>query len=72
MADLPNYCYIPNLRIVEFCKDKKYLQFVSPKGIGENYKKFNNIVKPEGINIDYDIDPLWAKQQLKNVICKVG
>ena len=21
--DLPNYCYIPNLKIVEFCKSKK-------------------------------------------------
>ena len=23
--DLPNYCYIPNLKIVDFCKEKKYL-----------------------------------------------
>ena len=23
--DLPNYCYIPNLKIVDFCKKKKFL-----------------------------------------------
>ena len=72
LNDLANYCYIPNLKIVNFCKDKKIPSICFPKGIGENYKKFNNIVKPEGINIDYDIDPLWAKQQLKNVILQGG
>ena len=26
--DLKDYCFIPNLKIIEFCKKKKYLQFV--------------------------------------------
>ena len=30
-----------------------------PEGIKDNYYNFNNI-KPDGINIDYEIDPLWA------------
>ena len=72
MADLPNYCYIPNLRIVEFCKKKKIPSICFPKGIGKNYKEFNDIVKPDGLNIDYDIDPKWAKQQLKNVVLQGG
>ena len=25
--DLPNYCYVPNLKIVDFCKKKKYQLF---------------------------------------------
>ena len=29
--DLPKYCYVPNLRIVEFCKKKKCLLFVFPR-----------------------------------------
>ena len=29
--DLPNYCYIPNLKLVEFCKKKKYQLFVFQK-----------------------------------------
>ena len=31
----------------------------------KNYKEFNNVVKPDGINLDYDVDPKWAKQNLK-------
>ena len=30
------------------------------------------IVKSDGINIDYKIDPVWAKQNLKNVILQGG
>ena len=29
--DLPNYCYIPNLKIVDFCKKKKFLLYVFQK-----------------------------------------
>jgi uroporphyrinogen decarboxylase len=72
LNDLSNYCYIPNLKIVEFCKDKKIPSICFPRGIGENYKKFNNVVKSDGLNIDYEIDPQWAKQQLKNVILQGG
>ena len=32
------------------------------KGIKENYKEFNNIGKPNGLNLDHDIDPVWAKK----------
>jgi uroporphyrinogen decarboxylase len=70
--DLVNYCYIPNLKIVDFCKNKKIPSICFPRGIRENYKKFNNIVKSDGLNIDYDIDPQWAKRQLKNVILQGG
>ena len=31
--DLPNYCYIPNLKIVDFCKKKKIPVICFPKGI---------------------------------------
>ena len=70
--DLPNYCYKPNQRIVEFCKSKNIPTICFPKGIGENYKKFNNIVKADGINIDYNVNPLWAKKNLKNVVLQGG
>jgi uroporphyrinogen decarboxylase len=70
--DLPNYCYIPNLKIVEFCKSKKIPVICFPRGIKENYKEFNNVVKPNGLNLDYEIDPVWCKQNLKNVILQGG
>ena len=70
--DLPNYCYIPNLKIVEYCKRKKIPVICFPKGINENYKEFNNVVKSDGLNLDYEIDPEWAKKNLRNVILQGG
>ena len=72
IRDLSNYCYIPNQRIVEFCKNKNIPTICFPKGIGKNYKNFNNKVKADGINIDYDLDPLWVKKNLKNVVLQGG
>ena len=69
---LPNYCYIPNLKIVDYCKTKKIPSICFPRGIGERYKEFNNIVKPDGLNLDYEINPLWARQNLKNVVLQGG
>ena len=70
--DLPNYCYIPNLKIVDFCKAKKIPVICFPKGIKKNYKEFNNVVKPDGINLDFDVDPNWVKQNLHNVVLQGG
>ena len=70
--DLVNYCINPNLRLVDFCKENNIPVVCFPKGIGKNYKKFNDIVKPHGINLDYTIDPSWAKQNLKNVVVQGG
>ena len=70
--DLSNYCYIPNLKIVDFCKEKKIPVICFPKGINKNYKEFNSVVKPDGINLDYDVDPSWAKKNLPNVVLQGG
>ena len=70
--DLFNYCYIPNLKIVNFCKAKKIPVMCFPKGLNKNYKEFNNIVKPNAISLDYDIDPAWAKQNLTDVVLQGG
>ena len=72
LEDLPNYCYIPNLKIVEFCKNNKIPAICFPKGIKKKYKEFNNIVKPNGLNLDYEIDPVWANDNLKSVILQGG
>ena len=70
--DLPNYCYIPNLKIVEFCKKKEIPVICFPRGIKKNYKEFNSVVNPNGLNIDYDIDPDWARLNLKNTVIQGG
>ena len=70
--DLPNYCYIPNMKIVDFCKEKKIPVICFPKGIQKKYEEFNNVVKPHGLNLDYDIEPNWAKKNLKDVVLQGG
>ncbi len=66
------YCYQPNKKIIDFCKKKKIPTICFPKGINERYEDFINLVQPDGINIDYQIDPLWAKEKLKNVVIQGG
>jgi uroporphyrinogen decarboxylase len=70
--NLPNFCYIPNLKIVEFCKKNNIPVICFPKGIKERYKDFNDLVNPDGLNLDYEIDPSWAKLNLKNVVLQGG
>ena len=43
-----------------------------PKGIKEKYSEFNKFVKPDALNLDYDLDPHWCKDNLKNVALQGG
>ena len=70
--DFSKYCIIPNLKIVNFCKERKIPVICFPRGIGNKFKDFNDIVKPDGINLDYEIEPNWAKSNLKNVVIQGG
>ena len=70
--DLKDFCFKPNLKIVDFCKRKKIPVICFPRGLKENYKKFNDIVKPDGLNIDYSIDVEWAIANLKNTVIQGG
>ena len=70
--NLYEYCYIPNQRIVELCKRKKIPVICFPRGIKENYKNFAEIVMPDCLNLDYQIDPIWAKENLKNFCLQGG
>tara|TARA_Y100001958_G_scaffold159689_1_gene162475 strand:- start:534 stop:1538 length:1005 start_codon:yes stop_codon:yes gene_type:complete len=69
---IKNYCLLPNAKIVNFCNTTKIPNICFPKGIKENYENFNNFVKPNGINIDPDVDPFWAREKLKNVVIQGG
>ena len=70
--DFVHYCIEPNFKLVNFCKKKNIPVICFPRGIGRNYKKFNDVVKPDGLNIDYEVDPKWAKTNLKNVVIQGG
>ena len=69
---LNEYCFIPNKKIVEFCKKNKIPSICFPKGIKKKYKEFNEFVQPDGINLDAEIEPSWAKKNLKNVVIQGG
>ena len=70
--NLPNHCYIPNLKIVNFCTENKIPVMCFPKGLNKNYKEFNNVVKPDAISLDYDVDPVWVRQNLTDVVLQGG
>jgi len=69
---ISKFCYIPNAKIVDFCRKKKIPNICFPKGLKEKYLKFNEQVNPDGLSIDYEIDPVWAKDKLKNVVIQGG
>jgi uroporphyrinogen decarboxylase len=70
--DLDDYCYGPNLSIVNFCKNNNIPVICFPKGLNKNYFNFNKHVKPDGINIDYDLDPEWARENLDGACIQGG
>jgi len=61
--DLPNFVFIPTLNLVEYVKTLNVPVICFPKGI-KNYKNFCEIVKPDAICIDYDIDPIKISKEI--------
>ena len=55
--DLPNYVYIPTLSLVDHVKSLNVPVICFPRGI-KNYKSYCDIVKPDAVCIDYEVDPL--------------
>ena len=62
--DLPNYVYIPTLNLVEYVKSLNTPVICFPRGI-KNYKEYCNLVKPDVICIDYEVDPLEILKNIK-------
>ena len=54
--DLPNYIYTPTLNLVNYIKSLNTPVICFPRGI-KNYKEFCEIIKPDAISIDYNVDP---------------
>ena len=61
--DLPNYIYSPTLNLVNYVKSLSVPVICFPREI-KNYKEFCDIVKPDAISIDYNVDP---KKILKHI-----
>ena len=62
--DLRYYIYDPTLSLVNYIKSLNVPVICFPKGI-KNYKDFCEIVKPDTICIDYEIDPIKISKEIK-------
>ena len=62
--DLPNYIYTPTLNLVNYVKSLNIPVICFPREI-KNYKEFVEIVKPDAISIDYNVDPKKILQDIK-------
>ena len=62
--DLPNYVYIPTLNLVNYVKSLNVPVICFPRGI-KNYKDYCEVIKPDVICIDYEVDPLQISRQIK-------
>ena len=62
--DLPNYVYTPTLNLVNYVKSFKIPVICFPREI-KNYKNFCEIVNPDAVSIDYNIDPKLIAKQIK-------
>ena len=62
--DLPNYIYTPTLNLVNFTKSLGIPVICFPREI-KNYIESCEIVKPDVISIDYNIDPNFISKNIK-------
>ena len=62
--DLPYYIYEPTLSLVNYIKSLNVPVICFPRGI-KNYKDFCEIIKPDAICIDYEVDPIKIYKEIK-------
>tara|TARA_B100000579_G_scaffold104920_1_gene83525 strand:+ start:41 stop:1042 length:1002 start_codon:yes stop_codon:yes gene_type:complete len=62
--NLDKYIYNPTLEIVEYVKNLGVPVICFPRGI-KDYKTFCEIVRPDMVNIDYNIDPKKIIKEIK-------
>ena len=62
--NLPNYVYIPTLNLVDYVKSLNIPVICFPRGV-KDYKNYCDIVKPDAVNIDYDVDPVSVCKEIK-------
>jgi len=62
--NIPEYIYSPTLNLVDYTKSLKTPVICFPRGI-KDYKQYCDIVKPDAICIDYDVDPIKILKEIK-------
>jgi len=62
--DLPYYVFEPTLNLVEFTKSLNIPVICFPRGIND-YKEYCEIINPGAICIDYEVDPMFIRNEIK-------
>jgi len=62
--DLPYYIYDPTLSLVNYTKSLNIPVICFPRGI-RNYKDYCEIIKPDTICIDYEVNPVKIIKEIK-------
>ena len=62
--DLSEYVYNPTFNLVEYVKSLNVPVICFPRGI-KNYKTYCEIVKPDAICIDYEVDPIKIVKEIQ-------
>ena len=62
--DLPNFIYTPTSNLVNYVKSLNVPVICFPREI-KNYKEFCEIVNPDAVNIDYNVDPREIVNSIK-------
>ena len=63
-SKIDDYILNPTLNLVEHTKKLGVPVICFPRGI-KNYKNFCDIVKPDAVNIDYDVNPTKIAKEIK-------
>ncbi len=61
--DLPNFVYVPTMKLVQYVKSLNIPVICFPRGI-KDYKSYCEIVNPSAICIDYEVNP---SEIIKNI-----
>ena len=65
--DLPHFIYNPTLNLVKFVQSLNTPVICFPRNI-KNYKKYCDFIKPDAICIDYEVDPLIIRKNIKTPV----
>ena len=71
-SELNKFCYQPTSKIVSYTKSLNIPVICFPRGIKKNYLNFCNEAKPTCLSIDYEINPNWIKDNIKNTVIQGG
>ena len=61
--DYETYIYKPTANLVDFVRSFKVPVICFPREI-KDYKKFCEVVKPDAVNIDYNVDPIYICKKI--------